>query len=319
MRVVAAIAREEPWSVRSRLLAYAAYAQRAGIETVVMPLTSTGIEGFLSQDAFAPAPDGAITDIAAFRPGRDDLVVFSSPSVHHIVTARYGPLTPRFLHLIQSATVASTEGKGAYGYRLLAKPMKRIALDETFARRIALIGGAVEMDVIAPAFALDPFVSRPQRHEIFAAAVHAADADTAARTLDQLNAQGAEISVRIIEATTTPDARAAAYAASTVALIDPRYDEGLSQPAFEAVAAGCALIMPACEALTTLPPGVAPLKTVPMDSAVLLGDAINSIRREESALLNARISGQAALLAHVRGAKENARVTDTLTSAMAVA
>lgn len=312
MRVVVAIAREEPWTLRSRLLAYAAYAQRAGIETVVMPLTATSVETFLNPGAYSPAPEGPYTDISALKPGRDDLVIFSSPTVHHIVSANYGKLTPRFLHLIQSAAAASTEGKGSYGYRLLAKPMARVVVDESIARRIELIAGPVAMEVIVPAFALEPFVARPQRHDVFVATVHAADADTAARTLDEINASGTEVSVRIIEATTPPAARAAAYAASTVALIDPRYDEGLSQPAFEAMAAGCALIMPVCDALTTLPPGVCPVRTAPMDNVALLGEAVASLKGQDSAQLKARTVGQAQLLAHTQNGNEDAMVADTL-------
>ncbi len=312
MRVVVAIAREEPWTVRSRLLAYAAYAERAGIETVVMPLTSANIDTYLSAGAYTPAPVNAFTGISALKPGRDDLVIFSSPMVHHIVNARYGRITPRFLHLIQSATAASTEGNTGYGYRLLAKPMARIAVSERIARRIELVAGPVEMEVIPPSFALDAFVSPPQRHDAFIVTVHAADSDTAARTLSEINPDGMDISVRIIDATTTPAQRAAAYASSIVALVDPRHDEGLSQPAFEATAAGCALIMPVGEALTTLPPGVSPVRTVPMDNVALLEDAISSLKGQDPLLLKTRSVGQAALLAHTRQADEAAMVRAAL-------
>lgn len=252
-----AIALDEPWSVISRLVAYAAHARAAGIEVAFKMLVPEGIEDRLELASFHPAPEARITDLSQLAPRPDDVVLFATPKVHHTVTAQYGRRRPRFIHLVQSGLTALAVGEVGYGYRLFQKPMTRLVVSSRVAEDVArLVGDGIEMQHIEAGFVLDPFDCAPTGNDPFRVVVNAFDGEFTGQVLDVARDRGFSGEVIVVENSTPFEARVAAYQASTALLAAPRFGEGVYQPAWEAMKAGCAVVMTNCEALTTLPRGV---------------------------------------------------------------
>jgi len=263
MRLVIAFALDEPWSVVARLIAYGAHAAELGIEVTVKTLTPDGVDRQLDFAAFSPTLDVPVLDLSELVPGSDDVVMFSAPKVHHTVTAQYGRRRPRFIHLLQSGIAASAVGDYGYGYRLFQKPMTRIVVAQSIRDTILrLIGTSCEMALIEASIDLAPFAREPRSEDAFGVVINAFDGGFCGRVLDTARLRGFGERVRVVTAATPVAERAAAYRASTVLLASPAYGEGLCQPALEAMAAGCAVIMTDCEARGTLPDGAEPASVV---------------------------------------------------------
>lgn len=263
MRLVIAFALDEPWSVIARLIAYGAYARELGIEVTVKTLTPEGVDRPLDFAAFSPTLDVPVLDLSELDPGRDDVVMFSAPKVHHTVTAQYGRQRPRFIHLLQSGLAASAVGDFGYGYRLFQKPMTRIVVARKIRDTILrLVGTNCEMSLIEASIDTAPFAREPSDDDPFGVVINAFDEDFCGRVVDTARQRGFDERVRVVTATTSVRDRAAAYRASTVLLAAPTFGEGLSQPIHEAMAAGCAVIMTNCEALGTLPGTAEPVSVV---------------------------------------------------------
>ena len=257
MRLVVAIALDEPWSVISRLVAYAAHAQALGLEIVFKTLSPEGINTTLQMAPFTPSLAASISDLSELVPREGDVVLFSAPKVHHTVTAQYGRRRADFIHLVQSGLAASAVGELGYGYRLFQKPMTRVVASRRVEEDIVrLVGEGIEMTSIDAGFMLSPFKRTPLPDDPFRVVINAFDGDFTGRVVDIARERGFAGDVKVVEASTPFEARVAAYRASSVLLAAPRFGEGLYQPAFEAMAAGCAVIMTNCEALTTLPDDV---------------------------------------------------------------
>ena len=77
-----------------------------------------------------------------------------------------------------------------------------------------------------------------------------------------MRGRGFDHKVHVVDFTTSISARAEAYRSCSVLLAAPRFGEGIYQPAWEAMAAGCALVMTNCEALATLPEGTRGVEVV---------------------------------------------------------
>ncbi|GAB5376159.1 MAG: hypothetical protein AcusKO_26210 [Acuticoccus sp.] len=263
MRLVVTFALDEPWSVVSRLVAYASYARELGIEVVIKTLTPRGVDRTIDLAAFSPTLHAPLVDLSGLEPGPDDVVLFSAPKVHHTVTAQYGRRRPRFIHLLQSGLAASAVGDVGYGYRLFQKPMTRVVISARIGETILrLLDNSSDMTLIDAAIDLAPFERGPVDNDPFAVAINAFDGEFCGRVLDTARQRGFDERVRVIAADTPLKARAAAYRASTVLLASPGYGEGLSQPIHEAMAAGALVIMTNCEALRTLPGGAEPVAVV---------------------------------------------------------
>ncbi|MEM8663216.1 MAG: glycosyltransferase [Pseudomonadota bacterium] len=266
MRLVVAIAFDEPWSSVSRLVAYGAYAQRIGLSVVFALLPRERERRPFDLAAFSPTLSAPAVALTRLEPSRDDVVMFSTPQVHHAMEARYGKITPRFIHLIQSGVAASVLADVGYGYRLLSKPLKRIVVSahaEATIRR--LVGDGVAMERIDAAFDLGPFAQEISAKAPFAAAINAFDNELTGEALDVARQRGFTGKLNVVAAQSPLEVRAAAYRNSAVLISSPRLGEGVCQPVHEAMAAGCAIIMADCEAVRSLPDGAAPAILVPQD------------------------------------------------------
>lgn len=263
MRLVIAFALDEPWSVIARLIAYGVHARELGIDVTVKTLTPRGVDRVVDLAAFTPTLDAPTMDLSELVPGRDDVVMFSAPKVHHTVSAQYGRRRPRFVHILQSGLAASVVDDVGYGYRLFQKPMTRVVVAREIRDTIVrLVGETSDMLLIEANVETAPFARRPMAADPFTVVLNAFDGTFCGRVIDLARQRGFSEPVRVVSGAMSVRERAAAYRASTVLLAAPTFGEGLSQPIHEAVAAGCALIMTHCEALATLPPGVEPFAVV---------------------------------------------------------
>ncbi|MEM8551937.1 MAG: hypothetical protein AAGF45_06105 [Pseudomonadota bacterium] len=258
MRAVVAIAAEEPFSVLARLLAYGAYVRAAGTEVVVVTVSHDGSSG-ISTAAHSPAPDAPVIDISMLVPEPGDVVVFASPRVHHVMRAAYGAVGPDFIQLMASARSVSAIGDHAYGFRLLEKPMVRIALSDRLAHEVVRLAGMpVELSVITPSLHLAPFSGGGLPPKQSGLAINAFDGDGTGLAADVAREAGFRGPVRVVNDAMSVKGRAEVYRASAVALLAPRPGEGICQPALEAAAAGCMIIITEGEAAAALPDGVVP-------------------------------------------------------------
>lgn len=263
MRLVIAFALDEPWSVIARLVAYGAYAAELGIDVAVTTLKPRGVDRIIDLEAFSPTVDEPMVDLSQLLPRDDDVVMFSTPKVHHTVTAQYGRRRPQFIHLLQSGLAASAVGDVGYGYRLFQKPMTRVVVAREIRDTILrLVGESSNMLLIEADVDTRPFMHQPSAGDTFAIAINAFDGEFCGRVVDIARQRGLAERVRVVTAAMPVRERAIAYRSSTVLLAAPTYGEGLSQPIHEAAAAGCALIMTHCEALGTLPRGLEPFAVV---------------------------------------------------------
>ncbi|MEM9223616.1 MAG: hypothetical protein AAGB11_14640 [Pseudomonadota bacterium] len=263
MRFVVAIGFDEAWSAAARLVAYGAYAQAAGFQ-VVFALTRMDREVYpLNLAAFSPTLDAPVVELLDLDSLAGDTVIFAAPKVHHIVQSHYGNTAPRFVHLIQSGLTASAVADLGYGYRLFHKPMTRIVVtrdaDDTIGR---LVEGVAPMTRIDAAFDLSAFREPAERDRPLTFAINTFDGKFALRALHKARDRGLSISAHMVTPEMSVKERAAAYRASHLLVASPRVGEGICQPAWEAMAAGCAVIIPDGEALRTLPSGTVPVATV---------------------------------------------------------
>ncbi|MEM0906858.1 MAG: glycosyltransferase [Pseudomonadota bacterium] len=279
MRLVVATALDEPWSVGARLVAYATYAKSLGVEVVFTTLAPDGVAGSFDLDAFSPTLDAPLFDLSELDPRVTDVVLFSAPRVHHTVQAQYGRRRPRFVHLVQSGLSASALGEVGYGYRLFHKPMTRVVVSKKVEENIRrLVGETPEMMRVDIGPNLAPFARTPTAQDPFDIVINAFDGDFTGRAVDLARQRGFEGRLKVVEGETDVEKRAAAYRSSAVLLSAPRFAEGIAQPAWEAMAAGCQVIMTNCEALGTLPEGTAPSHVVRQGDVEAMARALTALQ-----------------------------------------
>ncbi|MEO1102925.1 MAG: hypothetical protein AAFW98_04210, partial [Pseudomonadota bacterium] len=277
-RLVVAIAFDEPFSSVARLVAYGAYTQRLGCPVVFALLPHERERRPFDLAAFSPTLDAPVVAPLELEPAQGDVVMFSTPRVHHALEARYGKMRPRFVHLIQSGVAASVLADMGYGYRLLHKPLQRIVVSECAEATIRrLVVDDIAMTRIDAAFDLAPFAQEVASNAPLAVAINAFDGDETGQAVDAARERGFAGKLHVVTADAPLEARAAAYRRSAVLLSSPRLGEGVCQPAWEAMAAGCAIVMADCEALQTLPGTAGPAHVVRGGHVESMANALLSI------------------------------------------
>lgn len=273
MRLVVAIGAEEPFSVAARLAAYGAYGADAGHRPIIATLSADSAAGAVDLRAFKPSPKAAVVDLSELEPKAGDVVVFSHPRIHHIVQARYGRVRPHFVHLVQSALVATVAGNHGYGYRLFHKPLTRIGVSDAIVERIRTLVGPVDIDVVPPSLSLPAQISDPSTRDPFAVAINAFDRSMSGEALDLLRTADPKLPLKVVDARTPHRERMEIYRSSAVMIASPQALEGFCQPAIEAMAAGCVVVMAQCEASDALAPHLPQLRVVTPNAGSLAAAA----------------------------------------------
>lgn len=285
MRIVVAIAAEEPFSVRARLLAYGAYAEAAGTPTLIVTVSHNADERAVSLSGHTPRPTASAVDVSALVPEAQDIVVSAAPRVHHIMCSTYGAAVPAFIQLITSGRSVSAIGDHAYAFRLFHKPITRVALSDHLASEIARLMGETDaaLPVVVPSIDLEPFAGDGVEKRKSGMAINAFDGDGTGIAADLMRKAGWTGPLRVVDDTMDVQQRAAAYRASLLALIAPQPSEGFCQPAVEAVAAGCQLVMTEGEAASNLPAGLRPAASVERHRPADMANAAQRLLKERSA------------------------------------
>lgn len=258
MRVVAVLSPLDTWSGSAWLAALARHAAAGGCETLLATTaqhadrTTAHREAPVVPDPAVPGPDVPTCDLADLVPNGDDIVFFAAATTHHLVLGHYGKLRPRFVQLVAEGRPLVTGPGAAYGYRLLAKPMRRVAPTEAVRDILAKRAEAPHaLSLIRPA--VDPArFTTPAPGERTAVAVALADGPVPQRVLEAAPMRALAPPVEVLQADDPVARRAAVLARARVFVAAPRPSEAFHTPSLEAALAGCTVLIAAGAAATAL-------------------------------------------------------------------
>ncbi|MCF3932607.1 hypothetical protein L1787_04145 [Acuticoccus sp. M5D2P5] len=274
MRVITVLSKADTWSVQTLLLTYARHAEACGIEAQRVALEdgalanapkgmgpksaargAAGMAGDLA--VFNPEP-GDVARLADIEPGRHDVVMFAEPAVHRAAVAHYGRTQPRFVQVLSTARFSAQTDHG-YGYRLLAKPITRIApsraLFDAVSPHVEAIDRLVCIESELQAAHHVRVPRDPRDGSKRKIAIAASDGEAPAAILDEAIRRGLHADPVVISANADAETRAMRFAAVDIFLAWPGDGEWIHRPSLEAMAAGAALMIPDGPAVRSLPDG----------------------------------------------------------------
>ena len=236
----------------AKLLDYAVHGSRAG-HPVVFCCQSMRMgrdESLLFKKPYFLRYGGSVEvcSIKELEPRPDDIVLFTLPSSHAVLSGHYaaaGILKPDFIHLLQNVRVANTAFDGGYSYRLLPKPMHRICItQEVYDAAAPLVEDQERLVIVPHGFDFDAFARPPERDDPVMIAYNTFKGDFGDIVAERYHDDPRVAEIRVSGKGISWTNLQANYAAASIFLSTPLIEEGLYLPALEAMAAGHAVITP---------------------------------------------------------------------------
>lgn len=309
MRVVAFISRADSWSAKAMLVTYARHAAAAGMEATI---AVEAMDGEATLRLPEPTPVGTnppTGQLPELKPGPDDVVMFGAAFGHHALCAHYSRSVPRFVHLLTNDR-ATVEGSGnGYGLRLFAKPMVRIAASQAVYDFVAArLEDRAGLTLVPVGFDADAFRQSAPRVGPVRVALSAADGGFANRVVEALEALGTVFRVDVIHRADPVAERVAILGRASIFLAAPFVSEAVHLPSLEAMAAGCAVVIPAGPAAEALPGGPSAVLVVDRDPAA----AAAATAALDSDAIAARGAAAGAAVAGLKIDDQQTAITDLL-------
>ncbi|MDQ7832260.1 MAG: glycosyltransferase family 4 protein [Desulfovibrionaceae bacterium] len=234
----------------AKVLDYAVHAGRAGYQSYFAPLGKvSGDEGLFSKPYFVE--HNSLVNIVPFdeiEPLESDILLFSLPSNHKRIIAKYcnnNISTNQLVHLVQNVRHTNIYFDNNYSFRLLTKPMTRICItQQVYDEVFPWVEDKENLHLIPHGFDFHFFDKKPMRNEAPSLVYNTFKGDFGGKIVDALKKTKHKLNVVKINSGISWDDLRAAYQGNTIFLGTPLREEGLYLPSLEAMAAGCAVVMP---------------------------------------------------------------------------
>ncbi|MEM8855218.1 MAG: glycosyltransferase [Pseudomonadota bacterium] len=246
MRLIGVTPSTAPVGGIAKLLDYTVHAARLGYEAIFAPLDVRDGESVLFEKPYF-LRHGHTVEVTRFfeiepRPG--DVVLFTLPSNHKHILAHYAQVDARLIHLIQNVRHANIHFDSGYAFRLLAKPMTRIAITAPVRDAVApFVEDRERLHLINHGFDFQSFDRRPLPDDPMAIAYNTFKSDLGEEIVAAATDAGLDVPVHVVKRGASWEELARSYHSATVFLGTPLMEEGLYLPALEAMAAGCVPIL----------------------------------------------------------------------------
>lgn len=236
-----------------KMLDYANHAITAGVRQVVVwaPPTPADDEPIMGLPVVGRLFNSARVDIRPIDDLRDDSaepwVLFTEPTHHPLIENRFdAPLRHRLIHLVQGTRHANPAWSDGRNYRLLHRPMSRIAVSDQVATAITpALNTRFPMHTIIEGHDVEFFAAgaldRGGRRSAFRVLYTTWKSDLGDRVAEALTDEPLISFDAIRGECGWPELRSR-YHSADVFLCSPGPEEGFYLPGLEAMAAGCAVL-----------------------------------------------------------------------------